>query len=343
MKLFLRSLIISCISITFGLTLCLADDSDCGVFAIQQYINTWSEKNWFDAVKKFRWTDQNIFSNFLSVDQQIDIIDTASLDTAILNLKNYCCTNSLWWLKPEFAICVDDHKFFNPNSLDSPYLFDHLYDVIMRRLTWLTWDTDIYNNMTVDDKWAQRRWWISSVSESILWEAPQTIIDQYSWNRSKTHQYDILENVIWKFWSDSTDFLRFVSWNWNSQESKQISNAIKNYHNRTLYDRYNNSCALAAYFYILLWQNQSLWDKGRTVGSMTNCKTITQNQIQNENNYTKMVIQKTANQFNKNYLEWYLSYMNDRFIKLNSSWKNSTDRFLDVVRAVPQLIKQCTK
>jgi hypothetical protein len=38
--------------------------------------------------------------------------------------------------------------------IDSPYLFDHLFDVVMRRLSGLTGESDIYTetNMSSDAK-----------------------------------------------------------------------------------------------------------------------------------------------------------------------------------------------
>ena len=69
--------------------------------------------------------------------------------------------------------------------LDSQYLYDHIFDVMMRRLAWLTWDTDIYvgTNMSVDEAWKYSwKWWrefISSKAEDLSWSDSQGIIDEY--------------------------------------------------------------------------------------------------------------------------------------------------------------------
>ena len=54
---------------------------------------------------------------------------------------------------------------------------------IMRRLAWLTWDTNVYSDMTVDDAWdySWKRWreYIVSKAEDLSWSDSQTIIDEY--------------------------------------------------------------------------------------------------------------------------------------------------------------------
>ena len=326
-----------------------ADDTDCLIFAPKLYYHSWST-NGFDNVKNSRWTISNKYSNFLTIDQQINIdedigiIDTDSLNTAILNLKKYCCENSIWSIAPDHSYCEIDHVFFNSNSLDSPYLFDHLFDVIMRRLSGLSWDANIYQNMKLDHKWEKRRNLISSHAESASWSSPQTIIKEYQDMRSAN--YDISSRVNNKFVSDSTsNFLLYVSGQWDSKESKEIANAFKDYGKWSLYDRYRNACALTEYFYaLLLGGDTNSTVKNTTIINVTNwvCDSIISNQIKSENMYTKLVMKKSANLFQKNHFEWYTSYMHNRMESLQSTWRNSVNKFFDVVRAVPQLIKNCT-
>ena len=153
------------IIITLVISLCCIncitfwDNSDCWKFSELQYKQKWAWDNGFRIVDLSWWTNDNIYSNFLTIDEQLKIIDKESLNTALLNLKKYCCTNQLWWMTEQSETCQNDKEFYNENALDSPYLFDHIFDVIMRRLTWLTWENDIYTktNMTVDEKWQERR------------------------------------------------------------------------------------------------------------------------------------------------------------------------------------------
>ena len=326
----------------------LADNGDCGIFAIWYYNQPSANKNWFSIVNQSRWTNQNPYSNFLTIDQQLSIIDTDSLNTALLNLKKYCCKNNLWWLSANFKQCKDDNVFFNNNALDSPYLFDHIFDVIIRRLNGISWDATIYTktNMTVDDKWAERRNRINEKAENISWANPQLIIDKYQEIWSMNKEYDISDNVDRKFWADSNiNFLKYISGLWESQESKDIAESLRNYDKRSLFDRYNNACALSEYFYSLFSLGQSSNDRIKTINMIAKwtCKNAVSNQISNENRYVQLVIQKSAYLFLNIYMQSYMNYLQNRSETLKSTRKNTTDRFLDVVRAVPQLIRSCVK
>ena len=121
--------------------------SDCGKFAAMSYTQKWT--NWFNVITQSRNTDSNKYSNFLSIDQQNAIIDNDSLNTAMLNLKKYCCEHEQWWLNQKSKTCIDDSVFFNDSALESPYLFDHLFDVIMRRLSGLTGEKNLYEKTNI--------------------------------------------------------------------------------------------------------------------------------------------------------------------------------------------------
>jgi hypothetical protein len=321
-----------------------ADDSDCGNFWILQY------DNWLSIVNDSWETDINRFSKFLTDEQQKAIITKQDLNIAILNLQKYCCENNLWWLSQKSESCIKNKPFFNDNSLDSPYLFDHIFDVIMRRLNWLSWDYNIYNGMTLDDKWAERRLKITKYATSSSWTTPQTITDVYSWFWRQSPpklEYNIankIDNVFSE--KNNQDFLSYVSWLW-WEESKSVANAMKNYSWWTMYDRYINACALTEYFYALLNQNQ--WtdspDKIRNIDkiSKNSCSKIVKKQIQWEADYVTLIEQRASNKFQSNYIEWYISYMYERQEKLQDLIKNAKNRRLDVVRAVPSLQRQCIK
>ena len=110
----------------------LADDSDCRIFGAAPYKQD-AGQNGFGSVSQVWETAKYQYTDFLSIEQQKNIITKADLNTAILNLKKYCCVNNLWWLSQNLKTCDDDKSFFNENALDSQYLFDHIFDVMMRR------------------------------------------------------------------------------------------------------------------------------------------------------------------------------------------------------------------
>lgn len=324
----------------FGVS--LADNSDCWIFGILQY------DNWFSIVNNSWETNSNKNTNFLTIEEQRAIITNNDLNTAILNLKKYCCENEKWWLEQTLSTCEDDEIFFNDNALDSPYLFDHIFDVIMRRLNWLSGDTNIYTktNMTLDDKWAERRNFITKQATSTGWSTPQTIIDEEKKFRSSPNlEYNIslyINNTFREL--NNYNFLLYVSWSWDSEQSKMVSNAMKNYSKWTLYDRYNNACALSEYFYALLdvWNSE---DKSTIINKLSNksCDEIVKKQINGESSYVSLIKQRASNTFLSNYIEWYKSYLYERQERLENLLKDSKNRRLDVIRAVPGLQRQCTK
>ena len=352
-KILIISFILSCCfwSIAF------AGNTDCENFAILSFSQTWSKDNGFEIINTVRETSSYRYSNFLTIDEQLAIIDKPSLNTAMLNLKKYCCENEIWWLTQKSETCKKDKAFFNPNVPDSPYLFDHLFDVIMRRLSWLTWDTDIYtySNMTTDEKWTERRSRISEQAENISGAIPQTIIDKYQIFRTQSPSnlnYDLAKKFDATFWNLSDEwFLAYVSWQWSESEqseSKTVAKALKEYNKRTLYDRFNNAAALTEYFYSLLnlgnqWNGTT--DRTRIINIIANgsYNKLIQNRINAENLYTQLVLQKSSNLFLENYTAWYVSYVAWRSENLSNTRTKISNLFLDVIRAVPKLVKRCVK
>ena len=326
-----------------------ADNSDCGKFATLSYIQTGSNEHWFNIVTQSWETDKNNFSNFLSTDQQSAIITNADLNTAMLNLQKYCCENELWWLNQKSKVCIDSQAFFNDNVLESPYLFDHLFDVTMRRLSWLTGENDIYQktNMTTDDKWTQWRQRITEKIQSTWWSTPQIIIDKYTDTRKQSSSdlgYNISSRIYASFGDlDDNNFLKYVSGQWSSKESKEVAKAIKNYDKRTLYDRYINACAMTEYFYSLLhiWIKSD--DRSTTINRVSNwvCHNAVNAQISSENSYVKLVIQQSSNLFLANYIQWYMNYLIGRSNTVMDKQQKIKDWFLDIVNDVPQLVRQC--
>ena len=332
---------IAVVFVCLVLNFTLADYTDCWYFAR----DTYKENKWFENVNRVWETSEPGFSDFLTPDQQKIILTKADLNTAMLNLKKYCCEKKIWWV--DQATCDIDKSFFNPNAMDSQYLFDHIFDVVMRRLAWLTGDKNIFENtnmVEVDDKWKEWRDFIADKAEDLSWSDAQSIIDKYQkyWVKSNPNLwYDIAEEIKGNFAKGDELLLKYVA-----DENGKVSEALKNYDKWTLYDRYGNACALSMYFYALLnYQNTNNSDRGVIINRLSDwrCENLVQSQIENENRYVQVVLQNSANLFMENYIEWYMQYLYDRSVKFKSLWKNVEDRWMDVIRAVPYLLKTCVK
>ena len=328
-KLLIIPIILNCIIFSFA----LSDESDCiWIWDYSKKLGT----NWFDIVTNARETSSNGLTKLLPPEKQKAIITNNDLNTAMLNLKKYCCENNLWWLHRGDKSCENDSIFFNNNVPDSPYLFDHLFDVIMRRLNWLSGEKNIYiqSNMTLDKGGVARRERISNIAESSAGSTPQTIFDEYSKVWSGTYKYDITKNNLWKWFWESDEILLKDVMTWETLI------ALQEYEQRTLFDRYSNSCALAEYFYTLL----RIWtDKTEVKKRLSEwyCQNIINKQINWEKEYVKLIAKRSSYKFLANYIQWYFSYLYNRQQKLQKLRKDSTDRFLDVARAVPCLQKKC--
>lgn len=338
----LKTIFISTISISCILPLySLAANTDCVMFSNL----TLNWKDAFDIVESTRIKD-NQYSNFLSTEQKNAIIDKDSLNTAILNLKKYCCENNVDDIKYTSKTCETDNWLFNDNALDSPYLFDHLFDVIMRRLSWMTWDEAIYKTqkIQVDEKWQERRTRINDKAENLSGANPWEIINKYNTFRILTPEYNITQKVNEEYPSSTSDFLSYVSWKW-WWESESIAKSLQEYDKWTLYDRYNNACILSEYFYNLFNQWIESSDKNHLVRNISQwtCISVIERQIKNETEYTKQIIQSSSNLFMKNYITSYISYLHDRMTTLKDTRHGTVDKWTAVVRAVPQLVKHCTK
>jgi len=220
----------------------------------------------------------------------------------------------------------------------------------MRRLSGLSGETNIYTktNMTLDDKWVSRREWIDKQALSQKWSNPQTIINKYKELRTQSSPelwYNISQNIDTVFWNNSDqDLLTYVSWQ-GGNEWESIAKALKEYNKWSLQDRYINACALSEIFYALLniWPNSS--DKFKIINELSkkSCQKLTESQIEREWLYVSLIEQRSSNLFLSNYLEWYISYLYDRQQRFQDLINNIKNRWLDVIRAVPELQRQCNK
>ena len=303
----IKKLIIPVILGFFSLTIVSAsDNSDCWRFG--SLISDWGS---FWIVDISRETTSNRYTNFLTIQEQTAIIRKDDLNTALFNLKKYCCDNDIWSIPSQ--TCKQDEPYYNSNVLESPYLFDHLFDVIIRRFNWLI-KASPYKKMSRDPKWTSWRNWIDSIANGTK-STPNEIITKYqqTWKVSSPGLwYDIAPKIYNAFWNqDDQDLLTYVSWKWNTKESRTLKSAMKSYSNRTLYDRYINSCALGEYFYALLNVGVNSEDEKKIVNKLSDrsCDKVVEKHINWENAYVSLVIHKSETVFLSPFVVWYMSYL----------------------------------
>jgi hypothetical protein len=141
---------------------------DCSLVGGSEYY----KENTFTIVKESRKDD--IF-------KRSEIIDPASVNIAFLNLKKNCCENDNF-LEGNKYNCEKDKIHYQNNAdkvLQSYSLFDHLYDIQIRRLAGESGENYIYKGATPDKKAAERRQRINEVAENLDGTAPLVINNKY--------------------------------------------------------------------------------------------------------------------------------------------------------------------
>ncbi|MDR0860805.1 MAG: hypothetical protein LBO09_07745 [Candidatus Peribacteria bacterium] len=194
----------------------------------------YTENGSFTLVKNKR-TNATIPSNHES------IIDSASLNAAFLNLKANCCTNT------EFKTgnpksCETDKASLPTNAPKSYYLYDHLFDITMRRLDGIK-DGNISDQAQLDPKGQERREEITKIMEGEKGTTPGIITTPYEKYRAINSN-----NLLVGFEQNSAEDANYYTTQMTTGANKE---KLENYENRTLGERYKNTCNLVGYLYFL--------------------------------------------------------------------------------------------
>lgn len=315
MKTFLKIFYINLLFLWFFINWTInAYDNDC-------YIFEWGEEN---GNHEFKIVDE-IFKNPDKKNVIERFIDKKSLNFAILNLKNACNSKS------------------DENRIKSLYLFDHIFDIIMRKYAWI--EKDFYNWLSLDEKWKEWREYITKIATTKGrdndedFKNPNQIISKYKEMRTTHKEYNINWELINIYASN-----HWILWNYITESQKgwdKIKEIIDEYENWSLTDKYNNACDISILIYsILIWTENGF---SEVSNNLVNCTNIAKNQIEKENNYTNIVIQKTTNLFQKFYVSKYVEYLNWRINKLEKTRKDSDDKFNYIANAIPKIVRNCKK
>jgi len=255
-----------------------------------------------------------------------------ALDRAIRNLTAYCCKDILkQWNKGPDARCKDSGKL--PDDWpDSPYLFDHLVDVGLRRLDVL----NNYSDVQPDPTWYARRTFITGVATNPSIIVPKTITDAYS-------KYRTLSGA----WMFKKIHLKIE--NMDATELWKLQNFLTGYNNEnkiSLADKYNNLCRIARNIYEKKpWQKITIWgdklSKGRSY--YTDCQNMVAKRINQENTYVKgILINKATDMLQKNFQAIHKQFVQDKLTTLQTTISNIRDMIQTVVNQAPYCAK-CSK
>lgn len=243
-----------------------------------------------------------------------NVVPVDAFNIAIIHLQAYCCNEKK-------ILCSDTLKNKLPtekNYPQSPYLFDHLIDVTMRRLDGIP---ELAYGLPPDKAGEARRKTITKFANNTNGEHAETIKDTFTSYRTlnKKNTKD-LEKVKERFGGENIEGF-------------------------SLADRYNTVCKLMKGIY------EEIQDKKTEIGGefednsfFKKCKNMVKERVDREQGYTKLIIVKQSSQLLNKTTE---AYTQTYFVeeKLMWLWKlisNVKDLFETIVQQAPTS-KSCSK
>ena len=256
-----------------------------------------------------------------------------ALEMAIKNLTSYCCKNVLNQQKGPLDSRCKDTINLTDNYPESPYLFDHLIDVGLRRLDGI----NTYG-LKPDDTGNTWRTFIRWAATNPDPTVPKTITGSYAkyWS---LHTVYIFKKIHLKIENMSTGEIWTLATflgEYNNQATLSVS----------LADKYNNLCRIARNIYEKKpWEKVVIWgdklSKGRSY--YTDCQGMVANRINQEHTYIKWIlINKAADMLQKNFEAIHKQFVQDKLTALQETISRIRDMIQTVVRQAPYCTK-CSK
>lgn len=238
-----------------------------------------------------------------------------AMEKAIDNLGKYCC---------DVKILSDNCESTNDNTLypESIYIFDHIFDIYLRRLD--AKDNLLYG-LSADLSGQDWRNFMIEHGNEVEGSKPLEIKTKYD-----------------AFWTWNRNIVSFVD---NDSKTKNdwkdsIERQIQEYDNWTLRDKYNLACDTANY----IAEHKFINGNWVTQTEYNFCKKITNNRIDHENTYVQTILMQKANKL----LWWNInSYFGTYFIRnklsnLEQILFDINTSFSEINKWVTKLTPQCS-
>jgi len=251
----------------------------------------------------------------------------AAIYQAMLNLKAYCCYSNLIYDK---GTCDKDKSKFQEIYPQSPYLYDHLLDVSLRRL-------DVVGNIydlsisDLDDKAVEwRSYIVDDVAENANWNFAMWV-----------------ENKFSEFWADNPDYQKKFE-QYNSAVYYSLDNLIDIsllYSDASLYQRYEEMCWLnVSLYYILMSTFNKDSDLRLESDWFIRCRNYIVPKILNDEMiYVKAVVMKKSMQLLHSSINSYIYdyYGKNRLMHLQQNVMKLTDLFQTMAKNLSEWTNQC--
>lgn len=253
----------------------------------------------------------------------------SAVQLALFNLQSYCCQKTAYSTTQQGAkTCqaTSNSRENRENFPDSPYLFDHIYDILMRRRSD---QPNNYPNFPKDQIANQWREKIEKLTLEPEWVLPTKFTNQIRQHRSlqpelllPIYQGENLENFEKEF------------------KNTGSQNILKSFTTRNLRTKYLNSCSIATYITSLLSPNQ---DKARSlIALQIPCKQKTESTISLQHHTLENTITYKANSLTAITLHQYgAEYFGQRSNALLTTLNAMVAELQGIVRQVTHLTPQC--
>lgn len=249
-----------------------------------------------------------------------NIMPKVAAEKAINNLQKFCCLEDS--IKDNVNYCDNvNTDWYFPNSA---YLFDHLLDVYLRRL----------DAKSDDENWKNLIYWLEPDTK---WQERRNFISNHANNKDGSVPIQI-ENEYKKFWEKKSNGLSIRNPNVGLPWSQEN---FVNYGERSLGERYMWACEISVYLYLNLINTRE--NTARLHLAYQNCKSLVNNRIKNEYEYTKAIMIQKWNVllFNNvnNYLDPYFSQ--NKLMSLQSLVFDIKNTFAEINKAIKELVLHC--
>ena len=196
------------------------------------------------------------------------VMPAEAVSKALMNLKSTCCEGENMNNKEMF--CIWYPKKPNP---DSEFFYDQLLDIWLRRLDG---NSDLAYNVKLDSKGEERRKFITEAAQDKVGSiTAKKVLEKRNenWTRKKIYV--------------------------DNRTITQFQDAIDNYKDQTLADRYYNICNVIWIIY-----EKIRTDKTKVINIAT-CQSLINKRISDEATYTKIIAIKKSNELLHNTIQAY--------------------------------------
>ncbi len=258
----------------------------------------------------------------------LNAITQEGLQRSLINLKSYCCsTMSLSSPAPFQASCKKDEALRKNTTHypESPYLFDQLFDTMIRRLM----IEGNYTDVPADEQASTWEKAIKTLAESPDGTLPPALSKEYQQYRWLQSEYVLpLYNGV-----SRQEYQQTI-------EKAEQQAILTNYKQRNLSTKYHNLCQNAIYLMTLL---PSEFRSDELSLAQIQCSQNIKQILDTHAKYLNALIIHKSNllltQSLKNYTQNYL--ISSRFQSFENNLNSMLNTLLGVVRIIPKLERIC--